>query len=127
MAKGDHVWVKRRGYTHHGVDAGDGTVIHYTGNPWQRNSAAKVERWTTEKFSKGAPLNYIGGEDPDAAIRRAESRLGEARYNLVTNNCEHFARWCVEGEPRSPQVATAGIVTSLALVGLLCWWVKRDG
>ncbi len=126
MARGDHLWVRRRGYTHHGVDAGDGTVIHYTGQPWRRNHTAKVERWTLEQFAKGSPVNVISGDDPDAAMVRAESRLGESSYNLVTNNCEHFARWCVEGEPRSPQVATVGICTTLALVGVLCWWVKRD-
>ena len=126
MARGDHIFVHRRGYTHHGVDAGDGTVIHYTGRPWQRNHTAKVERWTLDKFAKGAEVHCISGDDPDLALRRAESRLGETNYNLATNNCEHFARWCVEGEARSPQVATVGIVGTLALVGVLCWWVKRD-
>ena len=31
-------------------------------------------------------------------------RLGEEKYNLVTNNCEHFAMWCKTGESVSGQV-----------------------
>lgn len=37
-------------------------------------------------------------------IRRAKERLGEEKYNLVTNNCEHFAMWCKTGESVSGQV-----------------------
>lgn len=128
MAKGDHLWVKRRGYTHHGIDAGDGTVLHYAGYPWQRNVTAKVERTTWDKFAKGAPVNVCevsGDVNRDAVVQRAESRLGEQKYNLITNNCEHFARWCVEGEERSTQVATVGVCTVLLGVGALCWWYKR--
>lgn len=28
---------------------------------------------------------------------RALSRLGEEKYHLITNNCEHFVRWCRSG------------------------------
>jgi hypothetical protein len=31
-------------------------------------------------------------------------RLGEQRYNLIFNNCEHFAIWCKTGRHRSAQV-----------------------
>jgi hypothetical protein len=37
-------------------------------------------------------------------VHRARARLGEDRYNVLTNNCEHFCEWCVQGEPRSHQV-----------------------
>lgn len=125
MVRGDHLIAHRKGYTHHGVDCGDGTVIHFTGTPlnWRQ---AKIERWTYDQFAKGRPVIAISGDSPELAVQRAESRLGEGGYNLATNNCEHFARWCVEGEQRSPQVATVGIITTFALVGALCWWVKRD-
>ena len=32
------------------------------------------------------------------------SRIGEQRYNLLYNNCEHFATWCKTGRHRSEQV-----------------------
>ena len=31
-------------------------------------------------------------------------QLGEKEYNLVTNNCEHFAIWCKTGVSESSQV-----------------------
>jgi hypothetical protein len=37
-------------------------------------------------------------------VQRACSRLGECRYDLLSNNCEHFCSWCELGESRSPQV-----------------------
>ena len=40
----------------------------------------------------------------EETINRAKERLGEEKYNLVTNNCEHFAMWCKTGESVSSQV-----------------------
>jgi hypothetical protein len=36
---------------------------------------------------------------PDEIVRRAEAQLGKHKgdYNLVSFNCEHFARWCTYG------------------------------
>ncbi|ROL80706.1 NC domain protein [Pseudomonas protegens] len=39
--------------------------------------------------------------------RRARSRLGEDQYNLVFNNCEHFANWCATDRHTSEQVRVA--------------------
>lgn len=33
MAAGDHVWVQRFIYTHHGVEVYDNEVVHFTGAP----------------------------------------------------------------------------------------------
>lgn len=41
---------------------------------------------------------------PNATIRRAKSRLGEEKYNLLFNNCEHFAIWCKTGLKDSHQI-----------------------
>lgn len=41
---------------------------------------------------------------PEETVQRAESRLGERKYNLATNNCEHFAIWCKTGVSESSQV-----------------------
>jgi hypothetical protein len=44
-------------------------------------------------------------------VHRARSRLGEDRYHVLRNNCEHFCEWCVRGQHRSYQVeALAGRV-----------------
>ncbi|MFQ9674660.1 MAG: lecithin retinol acyltransferase family protein [Clostridium paraputrificum] len=37
-------------------------------------------------------------------VKRALSRIGERRYNLFTNNCEHFATWCKTGVSYSKQI-----------------------
>ena len=38
------------------------------------------------------------------AVRCARLRLGENRYHLLTNNCEHFCEWFIRGEHRGHQV-----------------------
>jgi pyruvate-formate lyase-activating enzyme len=47
------------------------------------------------------PAESLQGE---AIVRRARSRLGERRYAIFSNNCEHFCSWCQVGESRSKQV-----------------------
>lgn len=41
---------------------------------------------------------------PEETVERAKSQLGEGDYNLVFNNCEHFALWCKTGVKESSQV-----------------------
>lgn len=41
---------------------------------------------------------------PEETVQRARERSGESKYNLVTNNCEHFAIWCKTGISESHQV-----------------------
>ena len=109
MARGDHIFVKRLGYTHHGIDCGDQTVIHYTGEIGQKAGAA-IRRTAVAEFANGATIHvqeYGQCDLGDKVIRRAERRLKEAKYNLAFNNCEHFATWCKTGEHRSEQVNNA--------------------
>ena len=97
----------RRGYTHHGIYIGHGQVVHYAGlaHRWRRGP---VEVVTLSEFSHGRAIHvrwtpspaYIGAP----AVQRAMSRIGENRYRVITNNCEHFCAWCVDGLSRSQQV-----------------------
>ncbi|MBR0484274.1 MAG: lecithin retinol acyltransferase family protein [Oscillospiraceae bacterium] len=41
---------------------------------------------------------------PEETVERAKSRLGESKYDLAVNNCEHFAFWCKTGLSDSHQV-----------------------
>ena len=114
MARGDHLRVWRRGYWHHGIDCGDGTVIHYTGELFNRANAA-IRRTSIEHFAKGGTVRRVRAEsafEAEDIIARAESRLQEMRYSPVFNNCEHFARWCTSGKADSKQVRRA--VTALS-------------
>ena len=132
MARGDHICVKRFLYCHHGIDCGDGSVIHYTGNPWQRKNAL-ITRDSLENFAKGAPLRivtYTPQPAEDEVLQRAEERLNETRYSLLFNNCEHFARYCMTGLPESKQVKTifktAFVTSTLVLIGGVLTVVRRS-
>jgi hypothetical protein len=37
-------------------------------------------------------------------VERVRSRLGERRYRVLTNNCEHFCAWALRDDRRSRQV-----------------------
>ena len=41
---------------------------------------------------------------PQDIVNYAFSRIGEKGYNLVSNNCEHFANDCLFGKKKSNQV-----------------------
>ena len=52
---------------------------------------------------------------PDETVERARSRMGEDQYDLLCNNCEHFAIWCKTGIAESHQVKRVlGIVRMMA-------------
>ena len=116
MVRGDRIKVWRGFYHHHGIDLGDGTVVHFTGEPGRKNAAC-IERTTFDEFAQGGAPQVVepagAGFSPDDVAARALSRVGEFEYNLVTNNCEHFASWCQTGSATSVQVRT----TATALVG----------
>ncbi|MBL1210879.1 lecithin retinol acyltransferase family protein [Geminocystis sp. GBBB08] len=109
MAFGDQIYVWRELanlegiYQHHGIDIGDGSVIHY------RKPSEIIEQTSYETFSKGNTVyvrQYPDGFSfiPDVTVKRAFSRLGENKYNLLLNNCEHFATWCKIGVSESKQI-----------------------
>ncbi|MGK7930668.1 MAG: lecithin retinol acyltransferase family protein [Microcystaceae cyanobacterium] len=109
MALGDQIYVYRpllnlQGvYQHHGIDCGDGTVIHY------RKPSETIERTSIATFSwenKVYKRDYLDGFCfiATVVVNRAISRLGEQKYNLLFNNCEHFATWCKTGMSNSQQI-----------------------
>ena len=114
MARGDQIYVMRPlinmdgVYEHHGIDCGDGTVIHY----YKGGEVATIARTSLETFARGNPV-YVKPRPvsfvPDVVLERAESRLGEQQYNLLTNNCEHFASWCKTGKNTSQQLDDYGV------------------
>ena len=102
MATADHLQVPRRHglFNHHGIDLGDGTVAHYL-------EGREILRSPISEFSQGEVVSVMDHTDASPAgvtLRRAISRLGEQNYNLLFNNCEHFATWCKTGRHRSVQV-----------------------
>ena len=114
MARGDHLFVYRTGYSHHGIDLGNGRVIHFESDPWRKLSgtiigkaAPKIREVSLNEFSGGRPLNvrqYEICDDVETVIERSRNRVGDVRYDVFQNNCEHFAVWCKTGRHESTQV-----------------------
>ena len=115
MARGDRLRVERRlagstvVYMHHGIDVGDGTVVHARPDDFRSPLAGgRVERTSRAEFAGGGtaivttepPAAY----PPDKIVSRALEHVGREGYCPVVDNCEHFATWCATGERTSRQV-----------------------
>jgi hypothetical protein len=109
LAPGAHLTTRRFGYRHHGLYAGAGRVLHYRGmHRWAWHRRGPVEEILLAQFENGHGFEVVVAGavryDGAAAVDRARSRLGEDRWRLWSNNCEHFVTWCLDGTPRSAQV-----------------------
>ena len=124
IRRGDIIRVSRGLYKHYGVYVGGGHVIHYSGSiVGKLTEEPRVEEVSLKDFLEGATSYEYRVEEtdcysPEETVRRARSRLGEQKYDLVFRNCEHFARWCKSGEDRSYQVEDAVMVIGAALIGI---------
>ena len=115
--RGDHIRVCRMNglYYHHGIFIADNEVIHFTGDDddsvldW---SKARVIKTDLQNFLRGGEVEvkeYNDAEIDDlypveGIVNYARACLGDGNYNLVFNNCEHFANACTLGKYRSRQV-----------------------
>ena len=134
MARGDRLEVDRRfvgsalRYVHHGVDLGDGTVVHARPRDFRWPfGGGSVVRTSIAEFADGEELRTT--LDPPAAFppeeiaARALSQVGRDGYCPVVSNCEHFATWCATDEPRSRQVEAVvrrvAAVTATVVAGVV--------
>jgi hypothetical protein len=131
-ALGAHLVTGRSGYEHHGIYVGDGKVVHYAGFAQSMHRGA-IEETTLERFANGHPvairLHATAMFTGQEAVRRVRSRLGENRYRLLTNNCEHLCAWALYGENRSTQVemclAHPTVACRVAMGMFRAWAAKR--
>jgi hypothetical protein len=139
MASGDRVRVERRlsgsnvVYMHHGIDVGDGTVVHARPDDFRRPLAGgRVERTSLAEFAGGGTVLVTTEPSPTYSPReivaRALAHVGREGYCPVVDNCEHFATWCATGERSSRQVdivlerisgAAARVMAAVSARGLL--------
>jgi hypothetical protein len=107
---GAHLITPWLGYTHHGIYVGEGKVVQY-GALMYDCIRKPVEEVTLAAFAQGRPVFVVAhaeaGFEAGEVIRRARSRLGEKRYRLLSNNCEHFVEWCLHDQRRSFEVEIA--------------------
>ena len=119
FSPGMHLVTSRRGYVHHGIYVGRGMVVHYAGLR-QLLHSGPVEEVTLSRFSMGRAVRIVEhGESkyaPQEIVLRARSRLGENKYHVLRNNCEHFCNWCISDRSRSAQVELPLAATLRALV-----------
>lgn len=127
---GNHTFVDRsvldiKLYEHHGIYVGDDMVVHYSGLargivlkkscfeeilsnvvPLDKRNVVKVEMTSLEEFASGDTWQIKGHANApfsgqEVAIR-AKARVGEQKYNLLINNCEHFCNECAFGKHIKP-------------------------
>ena len=126
-----HLVTPRRGYLHHGLYVGHGRIIHYPGliGCFRRRA---VEEVSLEEFARGRPVGVRTDSKPrfdrEDVVLRARARLGENRYHILRNNCEHFCEWCLSGVSRSRQLesllARLGAV-AIAIMDAIATWAQR--
>ena len=118
LPRGAHLIVHHLGYQHHGIYVGEGRVVHYSGFSTFL-SHGPVKECSLKSFTTGHRVSLKpsdgGAFAADQVVARACSRLGEDRYSLFTNNCEHFCEWCINGISRSEQVESIKSVMKLFL------------
>lgn len=107
---GDHLKISKALYSHHGIYAGDNTVIHYSGLS-DGIQTGPIEEISFSRFSAENEYTVVDHDNRkysrEESVLRAQGRLGENAYSVTGNNCEHFVNWCIDGDHKSSQVDTA--------------------
>ena len=87
---GDILVVERRDklYFHYAVYVGNGRIIHYASDTGDWGEHIYIHEAPLKEFTHDVPIIKI------CTFPGARSRLGEEKYDLFFNNCEHFAVWC---------------------------------
>ena len=130
LNRGDHIYVRRLLYSHHGIYAGDGNVIHYSGEEKEKKDPL-VRETGIEEFLKGGKLrrrDYKKRLPPSETLSLASRHLSDHGYSLALNNCEHFATYCATGKKKSTQVrkVVGGLVgIALAITGIMIQRKRR--
>ena len=111
---GAHIRVQVQSIYHHGIYIGNDEVIQF-GLPidmLRPKEEVKVLKSSVEDFLQGGFLEVRIFDRKERKIKNddqkiveiAISKLGEDGYDIVHNNCEHFANFCVFNKKESQQV-----------------------
>jgi HRAS-like suppressor 3 len=135
--RGDHIEVRRSpGYYHHGIYVSAERVIQFGGGVRDKPGAT-IEAVSLQEFRRGGSARVVvhagrietTGRHPlpdpaDRIVERAEWLLANhppGRYDLIGNNCEHMANFCVNEYTESPQVRRFFLLKAAA-GALFFWW-----
>ena len=132
--KGDLIRVKRKlGYYHYGIYIGHNKVIHYSAPEDDSifdNRNIEIRKGDLkENFLRGDTLEvnipYSSFYYRFIVCKRAKKLLGvhkfrDVDYDLLKNNCEHFANYCYFGEAVSAQsdYASQGLMGVFSSLGV---------
>ncbi|MBE6956583.1 MAG: hypothetical protein E7450_03930 [Ruminococcaceae bacterium] len=110
---GDMVRVRLGALLHYGIFVSEEEVIQFGLPPVapRKDDEVRVCASTIDEFCVGQIVEVARLDRaekkariaPEETVRLARARLGEGGYNLIHNNCEHFAYQCVFGTKRSLQ------------------------
>ena len=111
---GAHIRVQIQSIYHHGIYIGNDEVIQF-GLPidmLRPKEEVKVLSSSIEEFLQGGFLEVRVFDRKERKIKNddlkiveiAKSKLGEGGYDIVHNNCEHFANYCVFNKKESKQI-----------------------
>lgn len=125
-SKGDIVRVHRKEhYYHYGIAVDENTVVHFTAlteDITSNKKEMKIIETSLDKFLRGGQLEvqtpYDSRFTRDQVVEKAKRWIDCVQfrgkyYNLTTNNCEHFARYCYYGSHSSKQVVQAAAATAV--------------
>lgn len=146
LKPGDHIAVCRGLYYHHGIivpgpQPSTLAVIHYYTEQGKdslsllsQKKKAAVQKTTLEQFIASSDLDSLRlvrrPADPGPVLARAQEALRtqswqEGSYDVALHNCEHFATWCIDGQPRSDQVRLAVASVGGIAMGTALWPLVR--
>ena len=124
LIAGDHIYVKRRRqfYSHHGIYAGNGQVLHFKGAVREKQDPTVIISDMATFLNNGnlQRRSYDRRLPHAETVQLARAHLAQKGYSLVFNNCEHFATYCATGKKKSTQVhrIIGGMATlTLAVTG----------
>ena len=111
--RADQIRVNRGLYYHFGIYESDDVIYQFASPKGSEVSpeTACVCTCSLKEFLKGGILEVRTYSDEelknkktdDEIINYAKEHLGEMGYNLISNNCEHFANRCTFGKSVSNQ------------------------
>ncbi len=116
--KGDVIFVNRGLYKHYGIYNNDTSVIHFSPDRGKEINPenAYIRETSLPEFLKDGRLEIdktiSAVFPPKEIVRRALCLVGSNRreYNLIFNNCEHFAHWCATDDLKSKQVISGAVI-----------------
>lgn len=125
---GDIIYVNHLLYKHFGIYISDDCIIHYDGKQDDlllRKMCIRdtnIERFLNGKGSYKVKQFKNEKYSPNEVVKRAKNEIGSKDFNLILNNCEHFAIWCKTGNKKSSQI---NLTLNIVLLYLLSGFHKQ--